>query len=214
MRVNTFYPHVMAAASVAVSLLAMGMSSAQATFMINNTEGDKLTLANHKDVSSILASVDGGDVTITTVGNVDSASGNATIKPIKNGLLTELTFTPSDADMFNSFTFRGQFLATGTVDLTVQDNQGDPAQAFMFTVDKANADLGPFGIDAVVGSGETIKSITLLDTSGFKEAKQFTFDLAAAIPEPTTWAMMLIGFAGLGFAGYRKGKTNRTFVSD
>jgi len=25
----------------------------------------------------------------------------------------------------------------------------------------------------------------------------------AIIPEPATWAMMLAGFAGLGFAGYR-----------
>jgi hypothetical protein len=24
-----------------------------------------------------------------------------------------------------------------------------------------------------------------------------------AVPEPSTWAMMLLGFAGLGFAGYR-----------
>jgi hypothetical protein len=24
-----------------------------------------------------------------------------------------------------------------------------------------------------------------------------------AIPEPSTWAMMLLGFAGLGYAGYR-----------
>jgi hypothetical protein len=32
-----------------------------------------------------------------------------------------------------------------------------------------------------------------------------TYTLAppSAIPEPSTWAMMLIGFAGLGFAGYR-----------
>jgi hypothetical protein len=26
----------------------------------------------------------------------------------------------------------------------------------------------------------------------------------AAVPEPSTWAMMLLGFAGLGFAGYRR----------
>jgi hypothetical protein len=28
----------------------------------------------------------------------------------------------------------------------------------------------------------------------------------SAVPEPSTWAMMLIGFAGLGFAGYRRAK--------
>jgi hypothetical protein len=26
----------------------------------------------------------------------------------------------------------------------------------------------------------------------------------AAVPEPSTWAMMLLGFAGLGFVGYRR----------
>ena len=37
----------------------------------------------------------------------------------------------------------------------------------------------------------------------------FGFDVAIggavpqAVPEPSTWAMMLVGFAGLGFAGYR-----------
>jgi hypothetical protein len=29
------------------------------------------------------------------------------------------------------------------------------------------------------------------------------FVLGGAVPEPSTWAMMLVGFAGLGFAGYR-----------
>jgi hypothetical protein len=28
-------------------------------------------------------------------------------------------------------------------------------------------------------------------------------NLASTVPEPPTWAMMLLGFAGLGFAGYR-----------
>ena len=27
--------------------------------------------------------------------------------------------------------------------------------------------------------------------------------LVTEVPEPFTWAMMLVGFAGLGFAGYR-----------
>ena len=29
------------------------------------------------------------------------------------------------------------------------------------------------------------------------------FFTAGTVPEPSTWAMLLIGFAGLGFAGYR-----------
>jgi hypothetical protein len=28
-----------------------------------------------------------------------------------------------------------------------------------------------------------------------------------AAPEPSTWAMMLLGFAGLGFAGWRASRT-------
>jgi hypothetical protein len=31
----------------------------------------------------------------------------------------------------------------------------------------------------------------------------------SGVPEPSTWAMMLIGFAGLGFAGCRRGKSER-----
>jgi hypothetical protein len=31
----------------------------------------------------------------------------------------------------------------------------------------------------------------------------FTFS-PPAVPEPSTWAMLLIGFAAIGFAGYRK----------
>ena len=34
-------------------------------------------------------------------------------------------------------------------------------------------------------------------------ALQTTF---GAVPEPSTWALMLLGFAGLGFAGYRRAK--------
>jgi PEP-CTERM motif len=35
------------------------------------------------------------------------------------------------------------------------------------------------------------------------ESFKFT-RVTGAVPEPSTWAMMLLGFAGLGYAGYRK----------
>ena len=38
------------------------------------------------------------------------------------------------------------------------------------------------------------------------DADSFTLDIVApsAIPEASTWAMMLVGFAGLGLGGYRR----------
>jgi hypothetical protein len=39
------------------------------------------------------------------------------------------------------------------------------------------------------------------------EIEALEFDPASftpGVPEPSTWAMMLLGFAGLGFLGYRQ----------
>jgi hypothetical protein len=37
--------------------------------------------------------------------------------------------------------------------------------------------------------------------------EQLAFNLTfTAVPEPSTWAMMILGFAGLGFAGYRQAR--------
>ena len=48
----------------------------------------------------------------------------------------------------------------------------------------------------------------------------FGFDFAVgdppgvtAVPEPSTWAMMRLGFAGLGFAGYRRARAGLTTLA-
>ena len=38
------------------------------------------------------------------------------------------------------------------------------------------------------------------DTDGFDSVNLMT----AAVPEPSTWAMMILGFAGVGFMAYRR----------
>jgi hypothetical protein len=43
-------------------------------------------------------------------------------------------------------------------------------------------------------------------------AVMMTPSAAAAAPEPSTWALMLTGLAGLGLAGYRKAGNRRSAV--
>ena len=37
--------------------------------------------------------------------------------------------------------------------------------------------------------------------------------LYSPVPEPSTWAMMLVGFAGLGFVGYRASRKTAAFAA-
>jgi hypothetical protein len=71
----------------------------------------------------------------------------------------------------------------------------------------------------VTGMGPVTYNDTghVLDTNGYDFAyngsnESFQWRLIGTsgtpgVPEPSTWAMMLLGFAGIGFAGYRKAKS-------
>jgi hypothetical protein len=52
-------------------------------------------------------------------------------------------------------------------------------------------------------------SFTLGDSNTFNVGT-LTF---TAVPEPSTWTMMLLGFAGIGFAGYRRARARRATLS-
>ena len=57
---------------------------------------------------------------------------------------------------------------------------------------------GPNFYGVVVGYTDPIKGFT----ANYASANGLIFDT----PEPSTWAMMILGFAGLGFAGYRRSR--------
>ena len=53
----------------------------------------------------------------------------------------------------------------------------------------------------------SIKSVTVSNPGGFKEFKQAAFSsIAGGVPEPATWAMMLVG-VGLAGAQMRRSRT-------
>jgi hypothetical protein len=45
---------------------------------------------------------------------------------------------------------------------------------------------------------------------GFELNDSSSATITAAVPEPSTWAMVLVGLVGLGFAGYRSKKNLHT----
>ncbi len=114
---------------------------------------------------------------------------------ITNGATNYLSGTFSDA----------VFGAGGA--LTLSASNPSPTQSISFTsnviapslinaFDRAGSlsltDVTP-GAAIVLG---TLRSFTS-DVSG---------DFSSSVPEPSTWAMMLLGFAGLGYVGFRKAR--------
>lgn len=66
----------------------------------------------------------------------------------------------------------------------------------------SNGDQGTLGSKYVnIFTSSAIKSLVFSS-----QEKAFEFDnlAVAAVPEPTTWAMMVLGFLGMGFIGYRR----------
>jgi hypothetical protein len=56
-------------------------------------------------------------------------------------------------------------------------------------------------------SGSSLAGFEFSSTSGFN----LPIPVAGAVPEPSTWAMMILGFAGLGFMAYRRKQTGLAF---
>ena len=50
-----------------------------------------------------------------------------------------------------------------------------------------------------------VQTYSVEDWTGGTDNGSYTLTLTA-VPEASTWAMLLVGFAGLGFAGYRRAK--------
>ena len=109
---------------------------------------------------------------------------------------------------FYSFNFQGPSGTTGVSSpLGVVPGIGSGTSSLTATVTEAL-------IDAFFGPGSVTPSVTVssdddnADNSVFAtESVTYNYTPATpAVPEPSTWAMMGLGFAALAFAGYRQTK--------
>ena len=116
-----------------------------------------------------------------------------------------LNVTNVDEDFTRSFTLRINFINPAGVTQSIAATlEGDERTG----VDRWEVDFNnnPFVL-AFAGGTLTLWvddiSVRNEDLSANING-HITFTSMTAVPEPTTWAMMLIGFAGLGFMGYRR----------
>ena len=74
------------------------------------------------------------------------------------------------------------------------------------------AEWGPGDVDYVGRPGWSDVIITYNDANGANVLFYSDFAGSSAFPEPSTWAMMVLGFVGLGLAGYRARKQSIAFA--
>jgi hypothetical protein len=109
----------------------------------------------------------------------------------------------------------GSFTVTGIASYAGADNTiyalgFDDNQVSLGGISLATGagDINIFYFDGVPGVTNSIQN----PGGGF--VALYAADLSiTAVPEPSTWAMMLLGFASLGFAGYRRARTGRAALA-
>jgi hypothetical protein len=131
---------------------------------------------------------------VTTYTGPLAPSGNAPI-----GVATgpgSSTFTYSVLDPSTTMTLN---LVDGTNSIT--------ETIFANNMFNANFSFSPVGQSSCGGVAVAICSpadVGVTNGASFSSDVTIAIDIASAVPEPSTWAMMILGFCGIGFMAYRR----------
>jgi PEP-CTERM motif len=176
---------------IAVTVLASvglgGFGAAHATTYLGSASFDGATVSLSVTTDDVTGALSSADLTSWNI-NISDPAGTVDLSPANSQVLVTggLSATPSAL----SFNFSGSGFA-----LFEQTTIGDS---------------GPFYCVTNGGCyGESTPSVGVSTQFGESPIEQMALSgdvvlATSAVPEPSTWAMMLIGFAGLGVAAYRR----------
>jgi hypothetical protein len=209
---SVFLRHVRAAAIV----LAAGgilVSPARADLVITQPTGlgsfdaNVLFKTQSTDVTTALGFSNGaGSPQIITFTSGDAfntdASGQAVISPFGT-TFNDLTMTASGtASAFTALLLNVIVPTTETLTFT------SPTPITSGATQQVTANGENFILISAI-NGETFNSLSFTSSGNLSHVQQVRVDIAGAVstvPEPSTWAMMVIGFFGVGFLAYRRQK--------
>jgi hypothetical protein len=123
------------------------------------------------------------------------------------GSFTGVEIYVGSLDSFNTIAFNS---AAGTLTYT-----GAQLAAMTTAVDDGNQTASDSNglFYFVFSPSEAVTSVTLSSSSNALEVAGVSASNISSIPEPSTWAMMLLGFAGLGYAAFRRTAKDQSAVS-
>ena len=210
--------------SAALSTVALGLSIGVAsadiviTQGVNNVGTDNVLLNPATNVTTVTGTVGQNNLLVDFTSDSGShllnanPSGQATVSGgTGNTSLTQLSFELANNATFTNAVFNINAATAGSVNIVVQGvNITNGSQTF--TVDPNGQNF--FTVHAI--NGQLINEISLSGISGatFQDVRQVRLGgsgIAPAVPEPSTWAMMLLGFTGIGFLAYRRKAAFRVF---
>jgi hypothetical protein len=196
------------ASAAILALSAFAAQSAQATYVIT-----------FEEVGSDVVEVGGGTIDLTGLDTFGSRQGAfATIQP-DAGVFVSGT---GEATIYTGLTSApSNFGSGGRTSANTSNGDGIVLFDNIFAISEGYTSGAPLSetstyIDATFASlGMTPGAYVWTWGSGV-DADSLTINIVASpppVPEPSTWAMMLIGFAGLGYAGYRTSRKSAALAA-
>ena len=181
------YPLVFAAALVP-ALVTAGTARADIVYIVNQTIGDG-SVRGTLTTDGMLGLLSVGDFEAWHL--ILTGKGGATVT-LDNGDPTAMIYLSGSDVNATATEITFNFSGTDGGRLLFQDG---PENGQTYWCNAASA--------PDCDQGKSVTPQTIADPSFQNVPESGVQVIAGVVPEPSTWAMMLLGFAGLGFAGYR-----------
>jgi hypothetical protein len=193
-------------------LIGLSARSAQAGYVVTLTQkgGDVVAVGSGRiDLTGLAFEADGETDAFLFPLDVEIFTGPAF--PTVSGMTvySGVSTTPTS---FGSGLFTEA--SSGSGDLvgitTIASSVGQLDVPSGYVSDTPLSDTSTYSGATLAGLGVTPGTYEWTWGSGANQ--NFTLRIGPAVPEPATWAMMALGFAGLGFLGYRKTRTDNALA--
>jgi PEP-CTERM motif len=190
--------HVISAAAIAMGVACLASPTNASTIytIVNGTVGSE-TLSGTITTDGIIGQLDNSDILSW---NLSLTDGTTTLAiSSANGSAAGTNFGALNSDPSTVYE-----TATG---IYINPSQGGYLFFQNGPANTGGAQACWLGNNYTCSSGSSTMQVSFngdLPADFQSKGIENPFEIASAIPEPSTWAMMLLGFAGVGFMAYRR----------